>query len=196
MPRCQLGTADRRSCSAYAYCARYVEFFGLWNFAAMGGCILRFAFCVLRAAFCVLRAACCAKPLIPASSAGVACDLIVVLTIRAARSALVKLIIQAARSGIQKLAFQTERSAHRELFIVFSGSADGTTNLRRRRFVSASETCGTERRGSGQRFAYLDFVRPNVRAKRATAAGRQARAGENVPRTTGPGLVACRWRSA
>ena len=38
--------------------------------------------------------------------------------------------------------------------------------------------------------------RPNVRAKRATTAGRQARAGENVLRTTGPGLVACRWRSA
>ena len=37
---------------------------------------------------------------------------------------------------------------------------------------------------------------PNVRAKRATTAGRQARAGENVQRTTGPGLVACRWRSA
>ena len=39
-------------------------------------------------------------------------------------------------------------------------------------------------------------LRPNVRAKRATTAGRQARAGENVPRTTSPGLVACRWRSA
>ena len=37
---------------------------------------------------------------------------------------------------------------------------------------------------------------PNVRAKRAPTVGRQARAGENVPRTTGPGLVACRWRSA
>ena len=37
---------------------------------------------------------------------------------------------------------------------------------------------------------------PNVRAKRATTAGRQARAGENVQSTTGPGLVACRWRSA
>ena len=36
----------------------------------------------------------------------------------------------------------------------------------------------------------------NVRAKRATTAGRRARAGENVPRTTRPGLVACRWRSA
>ena len=40
------------------------------------------------------------------------------------------------------------------------------------------------------------FVRPNVRAKRAPTAGRQARAGENVQRTTGSGLVACRWRSA
>ncbi len=39
-------------------------------------------------------------------------------------------------------------------------------------------------------------VGPNVRAKRATTAGRQARAGENVPRTARPGLVACRWRSA
>ena len=39
-------------------------------------------------------------------------------------------------------------------------------------------------------------VMPNVRAKRATTAGRQARAGENVPRTARPGLVACRWRSA
>jgi len=42
----------------------------------------------------------------------------------------------------------------------------------------------------------MSLVRPNVRAKRATTAGRQARGGENVPRTTGPGLVACRWRSA
>ena len=41
-----------------------------------------------------------------------------------------------------------------------------------------------------------DFVKPNVRAKRATTAGRQARAGENVPRTASAGLVACRWRSA
>ena len=37
---------------------------------------------------------------------------------------------------------------------------------------------------------------PDVRAKRSTMAGRQAWAGKNVPRTTGPGLVACRWRSA
>jgi len=35
----------------------------------------------------------------------------------------------------------------------------------------------------------------NVRAKGAPAAGRQARAGENVQRTAGPGLVACRWCS-
>ena len=40
------------------------------------------------------------------------------------------------------------------------------------------------------------FVMPNVRAKRATTVGRQARAGENAPCATGPGLVACRWRSA
>ena len=40
------------------------------------------------------------------------------------------------------------------------------------------------------------FMWPNVRAKRATTAGRQARAGENAPCATGPGLVACRWRSA
>ena len=37
---------------------------------------------------------------------------------------------------------------------------------------------------------------PNVRAKRATTAGRQRLDGENVPRTTGRALVACRWRSA
>ena len=49
---------------------------------------------------------------------------------------------------------------------------------------------------SQQEFMEDVLVRPNVRAKRATAAGRQARAGENVPRTTGPGLVACRWCSA
>ena len=42
----------------------------------------------------------------------------------------------------------------------------------------------------------LVLVRPNVRAKRVTTAGRQARAGENVQRTARPGLVACRWRSA
>ena len=39
-------------------------------------------------------------------------------------------------------------------------------------------------------------VLPNVRAKRAAPAGRQARAGENVPRTARPGLVACRGRSS
>ena len=39
------------------------------------------------------------------------------------------------------------------------------------------------------------FVRPNVRANRETTAGRQARTGENVPRTARPGLVACRWLS-
>ena len=39
-------------------------------------------------------------------------------------------------------------------------------------------------------------VRPNVRAKRVTTAGRQAQGGEDVQRTTDLGLVACRWRSA
>ena len=37
---------------------------------------------------------------------------------------------------------------------------------------------------------------PNIRAKRAPMAGRQARAGENIPRTARPGLVACRWCAA
>ena len=39
------------------------------------------------------------------------------------------------------------------------------------------------------------FQRPNVRAKGAPTVGRQARAGENVPRTARPGLVARRWCS-
>jgi len=39
-------------------------------------------------------------------------------------------------------------------------------------------------------------VEPNVRGKPAPTVGRQARAGENVPRTAGPGLVARRWGSA
>ena len=43
---------------------------------------------------------------------------------------------------------------------------------------------------------HFDLALPNVRAKRAATAGRQARAGENVPRTARLGLVACRWRSA
>jgi hypothetical protein len=42
----------------------------------------------------------------------------------------------------------------------------------------------------------VSFVLPNVRAKRAPTAGRQARAGENVPRTADRALAACRWRSA
>jgi hypothetical protein len=36
-------------------------------------------------------------------------------------------------------------------------------------------------------------LRPNVRGKLAPTAGRQARAAENVHRTCGSGLVACRW---
>jgi hypothetical protein len=38
-------------------------------------------------------------------------------------------------------------------------------------------------------------VQPNVRANRAPTVGRQARAGENVPCTARPGLVARRWCS-
>ena len=37
------------------------------------------------------------------------------------------------------------------------------------------------------------FVTPNVRVEAGPAARRQARAGENAPCATGPGLVACRW---
>ena len=37
---------------------------------------------------------------------------------------------------------------------------------------------------------------PNVRVKPAPTVGRQARTGENVPRTARPGLVARRWGSA
>jgi hypothetical protein len=49
---------------------------------------------------------------------------------------------------------------------------------------------------NAQRAEKWVFVMPNVRAKRATTAGCQARVGENVPRTADSGLVACRWRSA
>ena len=40
------------------------------------------------------------------------------------------------------------------------------------------------------------FVMPNVRAKPEPAAGRQGPVGENVQRTAGRALVACRWGSA
>ena len=40
------------------------------------------------------------------------------------------------------------------------------------------------------------ILMPNVRVKQAPTVGRQARAGENVPRTARPGLVARRWGSA
>jgi hypothetical protein len=43
--------------------------------------------------------------------------------------------------------------------------------------------------------ADTEFMTPNVRAKRATAAGRQARAVQHGQRRRA-GLVACRWRSA
>jgi hypothetical protein len=40
------------------------------------------------------------------------------------------------------------------------------------------------------------FALPNVRAKRATTAGRQAQGCDDAPCAAGLGLVACRWRSA
>ena len=40
------------------------------------------------------------------------------------------------------------------------------------------------------------LLTPNVRVKPAPTVGRQARAGENVPRTARPGLAARRWGSA
>ena len=73
------------------------------------------------------------------------------------------------------------------------------------RLPALGETCGLaaswlsnpRRQAHFLRELRIAFVlMPNVRAKRATTAGRQARAGENVPRTARPGLVACRWRSA
>ena len=58
--------------------------------------------------------------------------------------------------------------------------------------------CGGDRELRARRKAWpvAYSETPNVGAKRATTVGRQARAGENVPRTTSPGLVACRRRSA
>ena len=44
--------------------------------------------------------------------------------------------------------------------------------------------------------AQVEFVQPNVRVKPAPTVGRQARTGENVPRTARSGLVARRWGSA
>ena len=55
---------------------------------------------------------------------------------------------------------------------------------------------GAARRTFCRRRQGLHFVMPNVRVKPAPTVGRQARAGENVPRTARPGLVARRWGSA
>ena len=54
--------------------------------------------------------------------------------------------------------------------------------------VMCNHTAGEETR--------VVFAKPNVRAKRAATVGRQARAGENVPRTADRALAACRWGSA
>ena len=71
---------------------------------------------------------------------------------------------------------------------------DGTVGvvLKRRHIGSAIPVGDFVANGGGD----AQSITPNVRAKRATTAGRQARAGENGRSTTGPGLVACRWRSA
>ena len=52
--------------------------------------------------------------------------------------------------------------------------------------------CGTKYDDTAAR----KVLGPNVRAKLAPTVGRQARTGENVPRTASPGLVARRWGSA
>jgi len=62
--------------------------------------------------------------------------------------------------------------------------------------ASGLRACAAHGRVHQASKAFIFFARPNVRVKRATTAGRQARGGENVPRTAGPGLVACRRRSA
>ena len=58
----------------------------------------------------------------------------------------------------------------------------------------ATEGLPFESLGNAAKVELEILAGPNVRAKRATTAGRQARAGENVHRTTSPGLVACRRR--
>jgi hypothetical protein len=50
--------------------------------------------------------------------------------------------------------------------------------------------------GTSAKSAALLVVTPNVRVKRATAAGRQGPGWDNVPRTPARALVACRWRAA
>jgi hypothetical protein len=117
------------------------------------------------------------------------------------------LTIQTARSAIKKPFYSS--GAKRLPTTEYSSRAE-----RRRRTDDLVRVLADHNRGSGSEVRLrLDFwvartvpkravvnghafVRPNVRAKRATTVGRQARAGENVPRTTSPGLVACRWRSA
>ena len=58
---------------------------------------------------------------------------------------------------------------------------------------SVALTCSVPEARGGLARAF--GVRPNVRAKPDPTVGRQARAGENVPRTARRALVACRWAS-
>ena len=62
--------------------------------------------------------------------------------------------------------------------------------------AGASPAAAVAAENSARDSASVAFMTPNVRAKRAATAGRQRPDGENVPRTTGRALVACRWRSA
>ena len=68
---------------------------------------------------------------------------------------------------------------------------EGTRNMRRS--VSKDEATWPSHLEACQ---HLHLALPNVRAKRAATAGRQARAGENVPRTAGRARVARRLGSA
>jgi len=58
---------------------------------------------------------------------------------------------------------------------------------------SVAAFCFGGSRCNGARNAELPT--PNVGGEAGPTASHQARAGENVQRTTGPGLVACRWAS-
>ncbi len=61
------------------------------------------------------------------------------------------------------------------------------TDQKRPRITKSQRVCGRHR---------MVCVLPNVRAKLAPTARRQAQTGENVPRTARLGLVTRRWGSA
>ena len=77
-----------------------------------------------------------------------------------------------------------------------SGAASAGGMTQHMAAVPAMACAMSVRRQGMGKLAGWSCVKPNVRAKRGPTVGRQARAGENVPRTTSPGLVARRWGSA